>query len=1643
MNIKLHCNVKILLYIHNFYIENVVYSKAEMPFLSINPIIQAMPMLSRALLRQCFFIFITVFVFAKNVNCQITAQFSATPISGCSPQIVSFADLSTGNPTEWRWDLGNGTTSFLQNPSATYFTAGQYTVKLVVKDAAGNSDSITKTQYINIFAIPVVNFSATPTSGCVPLTVHFTDLSNAGSSTITTWLWDFGDGTTGNSQNPTHIYSAAGTYNVTLQVTTSAGCSKTLTKNNYIHTSNGVTANFTNTAPAGCKLPVTIVFTNTSTGSGALSYSWNFGDGGTSTLQNPSHTYNSSGNFTVILVVTSNTGCSNTIVKPNAVVINFLTASFNAPPIACLNNPVNFTNTTTPTPSSVLWDFGDGTTSTALNPVKTYTTIGTYPIKLITYLGACVDSITSSITVSSKPTAVFSAINRVACQPPLTVNFVNTSTTFSFYSWDFGDGATSNTYSPSHTYTSYGSFTVKLIVSNIMGCSDSMVFTDYVQILAPQANINNLPQSNCAPLTWTFSSTVNSPDPVVSYFWDLGDGTTSTSPNPTNTYNTGSYDITLIVTTAGGCKDTVFFPAGIVADDKPTANLSATPRDACAKIDINFFDLSTGNITRWLWDFGDGSTSTSQNPIHHYQDTGLFTIRLIVWNNNCADTITFTNYVHINPPIAAFASAFDCEAPRTFTFTDNSIGPDEWHWDFGDGTTSTSQHNVHTYPGTGIYTIELVVINHASGCDDKFTQTIRIVEEVADFKAVDTVICRNTSTTFNAIGNTPGTISNYSWDFGDGQTGSGASIAHTYVNAGLYTVTLIITDISGCKDTLTKVEHIRVNGPIAAFTIPNGGSCLNSSVNFIDNSTDDGINPIATWIWNYGDGTADTLSAPPFTHFYSVSGSYNVTLKTIDALGCADSTVNTQTIIISHPVAAFNQSDTIICPGIDITFSNTSTGPTLNYVWDFGDGNTSTDTDPVHGFIAEGIYTVRLNITDQYGCQDSISRNIHVAPPHASFTVSDTLSTCPPLIANFTNTSVNGYEATWDFGDGSTSNSISPIHIYNTPGVYLAKLFITGPGNNCFDTVQQQIIVRGPIGNFTYNPLTGCNPLTVNFTATTLDRPTFIWDFNDGSIVNTADSLISYTYTLPGFYLPKMIMVDAGGCQVPVEGLDTINVYGVKANFGYDGLPRCDLGVIQFSDSSVINDATAIYTWDFGDGGISVLQNPSHLYAAVGQYNPRLIVTTNRGCVDTATLPLPIKIVASPQASFTNAISGCTPVSATFNAVLNVPDTSVVTWNWSLGNGTTSILQNPPTQIYTTAQVYDIQLIATNSTGCKDTVNKSFEVYPIPVISATDDIQICRGTPAQLNATGGATYVWSPATGLSCTDCGNPMASPDFTQKYMVTGSTIYGCSNKDSLNITVIQPFTMSNKPGDTICVGSTVRLYASGANSYSWSPSSGLSNFTSAIPVASPRTTTTYMVVGSDAYGCFKDTGYTTIKVYPIPQVDAGKDITMKNGAQPLTITPTISSDVTNTYWLTAPGILYSNAPSVTVQPKETTEYTVEVRNPGGCKSTDRITVFVLCDGANIFIPNTFSPNGSGTNDIFYPRGSGLFKIKLLRIFNRWGEVVFEKVNFSPNDASAGWDGTVKGKKVNSDVYVYTAEVLCENNTSIILNGNIALLR
>ena len=811
---------------------------------------------------SCFTVVLALY--SLLLQAQPVANFSANPLSGCAPLVVNFTDLSTGNPTQWRWDLGNGTISVLKNPSVTYFNPGQYTVKLVVQNASGR-DSLIKSQYITIFAQPTINFSASSTSGCFPLPVQFTDASIPGSGTITQREWDFGDGNFSTQQNPTHTYTSSGNFNVSLRITNSNGCVKTLTKLQYVQILNGVTANFSNTLPNSCTPPVNINFQNLSVGTGSLTYAWDFGDGTNSTTASPAHVYNTPGTYSVRLITTNSTGCADTVLRVNAITIGSVDANFTAPNSACVNTPINISNTSVPAPVSALWYFGDGTTSNLLNPVKSYNTPGTYSIKLVSNFGACVDSSIKSITILPKPASAFTASPVASCQAPLIVSFSNSTTDAITTFWNFGDGTTSTDVNPIHTYTTPGAYTVTLVTTSASGCSDTLVRSQYINIAQPQVSINDLPKKGCAPLPVTFSATITSNEPVTNYLWDFGDGTTSSDISPTHIFAIGVYDIKLTITTAGGCSTTTTVTEGVKAGTKPVANFSADPRNVCAMVPINFTDLSIGTVDQWLWEFGDGSSSTMQNPINIYVDTGDFDVQLIVKNNGCADTIKFIKYIHIDPPVAIFSSAIDCNSNGKIIFTDASLGAHTWTWDFGDGSTSTLQNPVHTYLTTGTYTATLTVTNNVTGCSYTTEQDILIFAASANFSAVDTTICKNTSASFAVSGDTS-FITSYTWQFGDSTTGIGETISHVYTQPGFYDVTLITADINGCIDTLIKEKYIRVDGPTAGFGLVNPGNCSMSAVIFSDSSTTDGLHPITTWTWNYGDGVTETLTSGPFQH---------------------------------------------------------------------------------------------------------------------------------------------------------------------------------------------------------------------------------------------------------------------------------------------------------------------------------------------------------------------------------------------------------------------------------------------------------------------------------------------------------------------------------------------------------------------------------------------------------------------------------------------------------------------------------------------------------------------------------------------------------------------------------------------------------
>lgn len=1510
-------------------------------------------------------------IFIGALSAQPVPQFTASTTGACAPVVIQFTDQSTGNPAQWEWDLGNGTRSFQQHPSVTYMQPGLYTVKLIVRNAFG-TDSLVKTNYINIFFAPQVNFQVANTQGCLPYTAQFTDLSVSGSGVVDTWRWDFGDGTISTQQHPTHVYRVAGQYHVTLVTRNSNGCSSTEVKRDYVSVT-AVRAGFNHTIQNSCS-PTSLVFSNTSTGNGTLTHRWHFGDGQTSTAANPSHTYASAGSYQIKLVTTNAAGCQ--------------------------------------------------------------------------------DSIVRTVTVNPRVSAQFTANVTASCRAPFSVQFTSTPMAGNSYFWDFGDTTFSSSPNPLHLYQDTGRFNVRLIVTNANGCMDSLTRVDYIRIKRPFIEFANIPDSGCAPLTKSFQSVINSVDNVVGYQWNFGNGQTSTLATPTYTFTqAGIYPISLVVRTAGGCSDTMRWARGIAVGNKPNANFRVDTMEACGAYGFRFTDMSTpagaNGVNSWFWSFGDGGTSFSSNPIRNYADTGWMNVRLIARHNGCADTAMKTDYLFVRPSISKFIVQQNCEEPYRRVFVNNSVGADSVRWEFGDGTFSNEYNPTKVFPARGDFVVRLTTWNFAYGCSHTIVKTIRIVDLPAHFTSPDTIACRNQPVRIIATNRGNQTDFYYcTYLFSDGtrlHPVFNETVTKRFTRPGVYSVTQISVDRNGCADTMVRTNYIRVNGATASYRIGTNGTCVNNTVNFIDSTQTDGTNAIQSWTFAFGDGQTQSFTQAPFQHVYTTPGTYLTSLIAQDVTGCRDTFRFNTPVIITKPVAGFISPDSISCPNTNIRFTNQSTGRSLSYFWDFGDGTSSTQTSPVKVYPVGGNYTIRLRITDMFGCTDSLVRPayIRLADPRSIFSMSDSLRTCPPLVVTFTNESQNFNSWVWDFGDSTSTSLEQPTHFYTYPGNYRVRLTVTSPGG-CVSTSEKTIVVKGPRGELNYNPLNVCANSPVNLTVTNLrDLNSFVWDFNDGITVATPDSVRTHAYAHAGSYVPRIILKDDIGCSVPVMGRDTIRVHKPIAGFTADGTTFCDNGTVRFTDTSRSSLSITNYLWNFGNGQTSSNQHPIHAYLAPGTYYPSLVITTALGCQDSIRATQPIRVVASPQATITpSAPNGCAPLSISFAAGTATPDTNAVQWQWLLPNGTTSNLVNTPTQVFNQTGNYNVSLIATNSAGCRDTAMYQVTAFGSPSIQAGQDTLVCRGSSVTLAASGASTYTWISADGAFQATGAQVTVAPIQATAYYVRGANDQGCSGADTIQVQVQQPFNMNASSAKSICDGNSVNLFASGAPLYEWSPSTGLNATRSANVTAQPRQDITYRVIGRDLRGCFSDTMYVPVKVHPIPTVDAGPDQTTTIN-RPVDLVPTISSDVTSVTWYPTTGNFRNIYPGITVKPTATTDYTVEVENAGGCKAEDRVQVRVVFEKADVFIPNAFSPNGDGVNDVFYPRGTGIYRVRNMRIFNRWGEVVFERSGFQANDPAAGWDGRHRGVRLNPDTYIYVIEIIADNSTSKMIRGDVTMVQ
>jgi PKD repeat protein len=1249
---------------------------------------------------------------------QVTADFSSTTQAGCSPLTVQFFNAATGPVVSYLWNFGNGNTSTLPNPGVIYINPGTYTVSLTVSDGTTSVTEI-KTAYVTVFADPVPNLLALPASGCTPLSVSFTDQSTPGDAPINSWTWDFGDGNISNLQNPNHLYSVSGNYDLTLVVTDTNGCSGSLTLPGHINSADAVNASFSSTAANPCLLPHSYFFTSSVTPSASYTYAWDFGDGNTSTLANPSHTYASAGNYPVMLIVDDpNGGCPDTVVQNLAVQLQTPNANFTlSDTLACVGQALSFSNLSTGA-SNFFWDFGDGSTFTGPSAVHAYTNPGTYTVSLIASSAAgCADTLVRSayVQVQPSPAASFVSTDPSDCQALLIVDFTDASQNATSWNWDFGDGATASAPSPSHVYTAPGLYDVQLIVGNSFGCADTLLQPNYVQIIPPVAAFIADTIEGCVPLNVDFldlSTTVF--DSIDTWIWNFGDGGNSFLQNPSYTYtNAGQYDVTLTVQTTTGCTDTAVFSM-IQAGIKPVIDFTANPLIVCAEDPVSFQDMSSIG-TNFTWDFGDGNGGFGPNPTHFYADTGLFTVSLIVSHFGCRDTLVKPDFIRVLGPIAEFTQTPDvgCEIPLSVAFFDQSTDPHHWFWDFGDGTTDTVQNPSHVYNNLGTYTITLVVTNDSTGCTDDYSQDLDIFPPTAAFSVSQTTGCTGLPVSFI---NTSVNASIFFWDFGDGNTSTAPTPNHNYTSAGIFDVTLIASSPGGCADTLVSPALINIVGPTAQFQADTTTGCAPLAIYFSDLSTATPTSTFITgWQWDFGDGGTSFSQNPIYT--YNQPGSYDVTLTVVDNQGCADSVTFLNYINPTFPTAAFTTADSISCPGALVSFSNLSTGVGNSYLWDFGDGNISSAVNPVHVFPPTGTYTISLTATDVNGCvSTSIMQDlVSIGLPTADFFASPTQQACPPLAVNFTDLSSPQVTSWfWDFGDGSTSTLANPGKVYNIPGTFDVSLVVT-TAQGCSDTLFMPSLINlsGPTGNFSFGPIAGCNPLTVNFAASTDSAVSWTWDFGDGSL--GFGQTTSHTYTSDTIAFPLLLIQDTAGCTVAIPSQDSVvSLPGPNPAFMSSNMDLCLGDAVLFTNTSTSVTPIVSYQWDFGDGTSSSASDPLHTYTSSGVFTPTLIATNGDGCVDSISSLVPITVSVPPDAFFTpSTYSGCAPLQVSF-ADSSIAGTGLTRF-WDFGDGNTATTQ-VPLHTYATPGTYTVKLLITDGNGCQDSAFQTINVFDGPLV---------------------------------------------------------------------------------------------------------------------------------------------------------------------------------------------------------------------------------------------------------------------------------------------------------------------------------------
>ncbi len=1218
------------------------------------------------------------------------------------------------------------------------------------------------------------------------------------------------------------------------------------------------------------------------------------------------------------------------------------------------------------------------------------------------------------------------------------------------WEWDFNN-TDSNTFTPTAftktaatTYTSENTYYIKLRVTDPAGCVGER--RQPVTIRKNKATISSSDGIyGCQTLTTTFSAT--STNPLTLYRWTFSDdGTQSSDSTPTHTFlERGNYTASLYTETLDGCSDTAVLKILIGGVPNFDFNVTTPANGAvvCGNNKVTFTVTGTDMQGKFYWNFGDTKDYVLINGggpkfTHQYNTDSIYTVSLAIDNNGCTDTIVKQNYVTVLPPFPNVSTlSYDCNDRTKVIVKETTKKTDLYKWDFGDGTDTTYTTALpqleHHYARTGKY--KVVLTASYEGCVVKDSAYAYILNKQKPVLTTPkTMLCLSDSlqTTISGMEASPylysPTVKDYTVKSVEYQDGSPFTGIYSYpddtwqnpfhVNISQLRpgekILRIITNSRGfnCADT-TNFVNVHINGPEAGFMIENNIACLSDNISFVDTSKGDSTYPINKWEWSFGDSTFQTLTTTGnTTHKYTLPGNYDIKLAITDGENCTDTAYYPAgSLTIKGPKARFSMSENPILPNNDEIFTNlTDSGniPDANnsYTWIFGDGESlaSNETKVSHMYPKYSDDTVRLVASNsETGCSDTAMDVLHIKNTDLSFTYTTTNlipnSNCPPVLVNFTNTSLNFEVVSWSFGDGTTADNLNtPSHKYDKPGDY--KVTIYGYYNSTtFDSTWEYITIYGPRAIVHADVLKGCGSREVTFSAETKDATDYTWDFGDGNLLDTQDSIVSYTYTHPDVYEPSLTVNNGPKCSFSYFLNTTLIIDSMHLSIKTDSMLLCHEIQYNFAPEivSVAKDKgqPINYTWHLSGMADSLkTENASTIYNTSGVYNISLIAVSPYGCVDTAHSE--VIYTSADHVKIIGPTEICENTPVTFQAK-KVNEADIINYNWQLQDMMYTV-QNPPAHQFSATGNDTVKLIVEDN-GCLDTIYHKMIIHRQPKVALQmSDSVICLGGAIFFNAQPDETtalepidYFWNLGTGKDSAAVQSAWFTYSKYGKYPVVmraTSTVFGCQIQLTDTAIIASAPRAGIKAPVEICVGSSATLMATSGVEYSGYEWHFSDQTISTDQNPEPKF---YSTAGVDSIymvanvGSCRDTARHTLIIHELPTVNLLPEVPRICLGDSIQLTAHNGIKYT---WQSAGNISSTTVADPYVFPATDTKYAVQVTDMYGCKNTDSAIVLVTqpmklttIPVVNVCAGNRATLSASGTDVFTWINGDDLTATNIAR--------------------------------------------------------------